>query len=193
MMSTRVANMKAMILKKESFEHGPGSGYGWYHGDNQSWRTGGCWRVIRHERQTARGRGGRNTVSTRRRCGGEIIHTHGNCTHSIRECKTPRKEHKETKSFGNMIGRNQQGCDWLLGLYGYQIAHKLTNNHYKSIISPNKNYTVTSNRYDALVDTSASHSYLDEDAIPSCTDIKPTFEPQVKVANGNLIAPKLQE
>ena len=44
----------------------------------------------------------------------------------------------------------------------------------------------------ALADTAASHKYLDEKAIPFCSPPKPTFGPNVKVANGNIITPIAQ-
>ena len=50
-----------------------------------------------------------NIAPTGRSQGGKYCHTHGNCTHSSHDCKTPGKDHKEAASFGNMMRGNHQG------------------------------------------------------------------------------------
>ena len=56
-----------------------------------------------------------------------------------------------------------------------------------SIVSPPKPSFITPNPYSSLADTTASHNYLDEMAIPHCNKPVPAFGPHVKVANGNII------
>ena len=50
-------------------------------------------------------------------------------------------------------------------------------------------YTATNNYYAALVDTAATHNYLEDEVTKFCDKLKPAYGPSVKVANGNIITP----
>ena len=57
-----------------------------------------------------------------------------------------------------------------------------------SIVSPlSSQSTTTSNQYNALVDTAATHNYFSEDTTDNCENIKPANGPHIKIANGNII------
>ena len=52
--------------------------------------------------------------------------------------------------------------------------------------TPNKKLA-TLNPYETLVDNTASHNYLDKEAIPHCSITILSFGSHIKVANGNII------
>ena len=62
--------------------------------------------------------------------------------------------------------------------------------HPKAYITSHKpKYTATSNYYEALADTAATHNYLEQEAKKCCNELKSAYGPSVKVANGHIITP----
>ena len=59
----------------------------------------------------------------------------------------------------------------------------------KTIVSPPKLYFTSTNYYPALADTEATYHYLDEKAVPYCTEHHPTHGTNVQVTNGEIISP----
>ena len=52
--------------------------------------------------------------------------------------------------------------------------------------------TPTHNRYEALANTAATHTFLEDEATPFCTEISPAPGPEFQVTNGQSITPHIQ-
>ena len=119
--------------------------------------------------------------------------THGNCTHTSGECSTTADIHKANAIFVNIQVDSRRNCSWQSGTVDSKINHVYSTLY---TVLPPKKYTPTSNYYDvlsdtvdALIDTAASHHYVQDDTEHICTNICKKEGPPVTVANGNTIAP----
>ena len=157
-------------------------------------------RYFHQERGYFNGHGrGRGCSPARGECmshrSGRYCHTHLNCAHMGRECETRAEGHKETASFYNMMVGLNLNYDWLVGnnkKKGYTLINKLKTISQISVVSPFNSFTPYFNSYSSLTDTLASNKYLTEEALPFYQDNIPVDGPEVKVANGNTMAPILQ-
>ena len=93
------------------------------------------------------------------------------------------------------MGGSNYNCDWLLGNDKDRectLVNKLKTISQISIVGPFNSFTPCFNSCSALSDTAASHNYLTEEALPFCQYIILVDGLEVKVANGNTMAPILQ-